>query len=151
MGFQSSRIPFFTNSFEIDINSLYQKGNTLRNPLESSWYCLWFFRWFIFSLAVFPVLIWAKWYTTAELCLQVSFSRKNFTSLIVKIDFTTKIPWKFWFERDLFCLFCELRCQRLNNPSEKYVWGVNQNQRFPTRTSKSYIPSKINNHKKSCT
>ena len=25
MGFQSSRIPFFTNSFEIDINSLYQK------------------------------------------------------------------------------------------------------------------------------
>ena len=53
--------------------------------------------------------------------------------------------------RDLFCLFCELRCQRLNNPSEKYVWGVNQNQRFPIRTSKSYIPSKMNNHKKSCT
>ena len=104
MGFQSSRIPFSTNSFEIDINSLYQKGKILRNPLESSWYCLWFFRWFIFSLAVFPALIWAKWYTTAELCLQVSFSRKNFTSLIVKIDFTTKIPWKFWFERPFLSL-----------------------------------------------
>ena len=122
MGFQSSRIPFFTNSFEIDINSLYQKE-------------------FSFGLNGTPLLSCASKYL---------FQGRILRLLLLKLISRQKFRENFDL-RDLFCLFCELRCQRLNNPSEKYVWGVNQNQRFPIRTSKSYIPSKINNHKKSCT